>query len=221
MTLEGNNPNATGPRMINLHGPFESPAGGGGGSAVPEIDPMDQLIKMGFLGKERGFVEAIENSLGPAEMRRAQRLMASNMERMMYNDGSTQGAFVVERMMMPALYDRISMLEIEKPLSDSWTKKEKQAGLDKNPEKLERLVNEAKVTTSELQARMNLVNRVHEERTFEGDQEQYSVDYFLSGRKQTMEAKHYGTIFNAKETHEGLEAYGEKVEKRGNITLVR
>lgn len=211
MPIEFQNPGA-GPRKI--FGPVEAPAGaGGGGPSVPDNDPMHQLMQMGLFGREKGFAEAIENSLDPGEMRRAQRLMASNMERMLYEDGSTQGAFVIDRMMMPTLYDRVSMLEIEKPLNESWTKKERQAGLDRSSEKLELLVNEARVTTRELQARMNLVNRVAEERTFEGDQEEYSVTYFLNGRKQSMDARHYGTIFNAKETYEGAEAYGERVEK--------
>lgn len=203
-----------GPSTLKLNIPDLAPAGGGGGGpAIPDVDPIQQMMQMGLFGRERGFSEAIENSLDPAEMRRVQRLMASNMERMMYEDGSTQGAFVIERMMMPTLYDRVSMLDIEKPLNDSWTKKERQAGLDRSSEKLEKLVNEARTTARELQARMNLVNRVNEERTFEGDQEQYSVDYFLNGRKQSMDAKHYATIFNAKETYPGAEAYGEKVEK--------
>lgn len=203
-----------GPSTLKLNMPDLAPAGGGGGGpATPDADPIQQMMQMGLFGRERGFAEAIENSLDPKEMRRAQRLMASNMERMLYEDGSTQGAFVVERMMMPTLYDRVSMLEIEKPLNDSWTKKEKQAGLDKDQKKLELLVHEARITARELQARMNLVNRVNEERMFEGDQEEYSVTYFLNGRKQSMDAKHYGTIFNSKETYEGAEAYGERVEK--------
>ena len=209
----GKNPGA-GPSLLKINSPVYSPdTGGGGGDPDMQKLLQENLLLQFFGGRERGYTEIIERDLKPEKIRVAQRSLAANMERMYYEDQSDQGGFVVQRMVMPNLYDRISSVSTTKPIFDDWSDKEKEVGIDKDEKLRNKLIDELVSTKKELQARQNLVARVNEERAFEGDVEEYSVSYFLRGFKQSMDAKHYDTIFNSKETFKGMEAYGEKVEK--------
>lgn len=205
-----------GPSFLKINGPVYSPdstGGGAGGDPDTQKILQENLMLQFFGGRERGYAEIIDRDLKPEKIRVAQRSLSANMEKMYYEDQSDQGGFVVQRMVMPNLYDRISAYTTTKPIFDDWSDKEKEVGIDKNEKLRNELVLELTSTKIELQARQNLVARVNEERAFEGDVEEYTVSYFLRGFKQSMDAKHYGTIFNSKETFKGMEAYGEKVEK--------
>ncbi|EKE06419.1 MAG: hypothetical protein ACD_19C00014G0033 [uncultured bacterium] len=212
MTEFGKNPGA-GPSFLKINGPVFAPDKGGGGGDPDMEKILQENMLMGlFGGRERGYAEIIETDLKPEKIRVAQRSLSANMERMYYEDQSDQIGFIVQRMIMPSLYDRISALTTTKPIFDDWSDKEKKGKINSDEGLRNELVVELTSTKRELQARQNLVARINEERAFEGDVEEYTVSYFLRGFKQSMDAKHYGTIFNSKETFKGMEAYGEKVE---------
>jgi hypothetical protein len=97
--------------------------------------------------------------------------------------------------------------------------RETDRGYHEDKEARERLVNTLKDAHEEMQARLALMNKVHEQLMFSTDVEVYLRDYFLRWGKTFLPSADYGIILNAKETHKGLVPFGEKVEAAFNAFL--
>lgn len=192
----------------------------------PESEPSDQTeeglppeIRDFYGRRERTPLWEMVSEGEPRQIIPAVRMKLSWMERMTVFDKRTPNTYPA-LLMAQEIVEREEAVRFLYPTGlAKWPGELEKAGYSKDSEKQKELAEALDNAHQEMQARLALLEKIHEQLMFSADVGLYLRDYFLRYGKKFLPSHDYGIILNAKETCEGFVPFGHKVEAALNAFL--